>query len=166
MLVIKGFHAIYVSFMRVENPRSSQPHKMSHKASRTDRPTSSKLHSSALRGITTANRQPMRSDVRIQKSSYTFEVFIILTLRRCNLHHTYKSITLQLLSVDGHHRITAFIAVHKIFLFAPSCEFSMSNIRINTVSVCPQLQSHIQLDYVSIEYVIPRCGINPSAHAV
>ena len=23
-----------------------------------------------------------------------------------------------------------------------------------------------KLDYVSIEYVIPRCGINPSAHAV
>ena len=26
--------------------------------------------------------------------------------------------------------------------------------------------SYGKLDYVSIEYVIPRCGINPSAHAV
>ena len=28
------------------------------------------------------------------------------------------------------------------------------------------LQVNVNLDYVSIEYVIPNCGINPSAHAV
>ena len=58
MLLIKGFHVIWVLFVCVENPRRSSAHKMPHKASRTDGQTDKLKTIFPVRGIIKQRRKP------------------------------------------------------------------------------------------------------------